>query len=86
MSSAISTLAAGHLTLVPAVREALGALGRSDIMVVAGGVIPDADRTALDAAGVSLIFSPGTPVVDAAERILEELNRRLGYAQKDAAE
>jgi methylmalonyl-CoA mutase len=82
----ISTLAAGHLTLVPAVRDALGALGRSDIMVVAGGVIPEADRAALDAAGVTIVFSPGTPVAEAAERILEELNRRLGYAQKDAAE
>jgi methylmalonyl-CoA mutase len=82
----ISTLAAGHLTLVPAVRDALAALGRTDILIVAGGVIPEADRAALDAAGVSLVFSPGTPVAEAALRILEELNIRLGYVQKDAAE
>jgi methylmalonyl-CoA mutase len=82
----ISTLAAGHLTLVPAVSDALATLGRTDIMVVAGGVIPEADRAALDAVGVSLVFSPGTPVAEAALRILEQLNRRLGYVQKDAAE
>ncbi|HEV2362990.1 MAG TPA: methylmalonyl-CoA mutase [Caulobacteraceae bacterium] len=76
-----STLAAGHLTLIPQLRAELEKLGRGDIMIVAGGVIPESDFAALRAAGAALIFPPGTIIADAAVAILEELNRRLGYAQ-----
>jgi methylmalonyl-CoA mutase len=78
----ISSLAAGHLTHVPQLREALKKLGREDIMIVAGGVIPPQDFEALRAAGAAAIFPPGTMVAEAAERLLEELNARLGYAQR----
>jgi methylmalonyl-CoA mutase len=54
-------------------------------MIVVGGVIPQQDFEALRQAGAAAIFPPGTPVADSAERLLEELNGRLGYAQKPAA-
>ncbi|MBX9761279.1 MAG: methylmalonyl-CoA mutase, partial [Beijerinckiaceae bacterium] len=82
----VSSLAAGHLTLVPELKAALEKLGRDDIMIVVGGVIPPKDFEALRRAGAAAIFPPGTPVVDAAAKLLEELNARLGYAQKPAAE
>ena len=82
----VSTLAAGHLTLVPGLQEALKAAGRSDVLVAVGGVVPPQDYDALEAAGVAAVFAPGTPVAKAALRLLEELNRRLGYAQRTAAE
>ncbi len=82
----ISSLAAGHLTLVPQVREALEKLGRSDIMIVVGGVIPPQDFAALREAGAAAIFPPGTNIAEAAASLLEELNARLGYAQRPAAE
>ena len=75
----ISTLAAGHLTLVPALKRALEEGGRPDIMVVVGGVVPPEDYEALRDAGAAAIFPPGTSVVDAAATLIEELNRRLGY-------
>ena len=81
-----STLAAGHLTLVPGLQEALKAAGRSEVLVAVGGVVPPQDYDALEAAGVAAVFAPGTPVAKAALRLLEELNRRLGYAQRSAAE
>jgi methylmalonyl-CoA mutase len=80
----ISSLAAGHLTLVPEVRASLDALGRSDIMIVVGGVIPQQDFEALREAGAAAIFPPGTVIAEAAEQLLEELNRRLGYDQRAA--
>jgi len=82
----VSSLAAGHLTLVPELKAELEKLGRDDIMIVVGGVIPPQDFEALRKAGAAAIFPPGTPVAEAAERLLEELNARLGYAQKPAAE
>ena len=82
----VSSLAAGHLTLVPELREALAKAGRPDIMIVVGGVIPPQDFDALIAAGASAIFPPGTVIADAAEKLLEELNGRLGYTQRTAAE
>ena len=82
----ISTLAAGHLAHVPALREALKARGRSDILLVVGGVVPPQDYEALKAADVAAIFAPGTVIAEAAAELLEELNRRLGYAQRPAAE
>jgi methylmalonyl-CoA mutase len=82
----ISTLAAGHLAQVPALRAELKAEGLSDLLVVVGGVVPPQDYAALEAAGVAAIFAPGTVIAEAAAKLLEELNRRLGYAQKTAAE
>ena len=82
----VSSLAAGHLTLVPEVKKALEAQGRGDIMIVVGGVIPPQDFDAVHAAGASAIFPPGTVIADAAGKLLEELNRRLGYTQSAAAE
>ena len=78
----ISSLAAGHLTLVPAVRAELDRLGRPDILLVVGGVIPPDDVAAVRAAGVSAVFPPGTAVTDAAETLLRTLNTAHGFAQK----
>jgi methylmalonyl-CoA mutase len=82
----VSSLAAGHLTLVPELKQALAKAGRPDIMIVVGGVIPPQDFEALYQAGASAIFPPGTVIADAAEKLLDELNARLGYRQRDAAE
>ena len=79
----VSSLAAGHLTLLPAVRAALDAAGRSDILLVVGGVIPPDDIAAVKAAGVAAVFLPGTVVAQAAEALLSALNERFGYSQKD---
>ncbi len=68
-----SSLAAGHLTLVPALRTALAALGRSDILVVVGGVIPPDDYPALREAGAAEIFGPGTVIAEAAHSLLDKL-------------
>jgi len=81
-----SSLAAGHLTLVPELKAALAQQGRPDIMIVVGGVIPPQDFEALIEAGASAIFPPGTVIADAAEKLLEDLNSQLGYVQRDAAE
>jgi methylmalonyl-CoA mutase len=75
----VSSLAAGHLTLVPALREALAAVGRPDIMIVVGGVIPPDDFDELYAAGASAIFPPGTVIADAAIGLVRQLGERLGY-------
>jgi methylmalonyl-CoA mutase len=66
----VNTLAAGHLTLVPALRDELAAQGRADIVVVVGGVIPPQDHDALRAAGAVAIFGPGTVLADAALELL----------------
>jgi len=76
----VSSLAAGHLTLVPALRDALAQVGRPDIMIVVGGVIPPGDFDELYAAGASAIFPPGTVIADAATGLLNKLAERLGYA------
>ncbi|GAS94158.1 methylmalonyl-CoA mutase [Mycolicibacterium canariasense] len=75
----VSSLAAGHLTLVPALRDALAAVGRPDIMIVVGGVIPPGDFDELYAAGATAIFPPGTVIADAAVGLLGKLAERLGY-------
>jgi methylmalonyl-CoA mutase len=69
----VSSLAAGHKTLVPAVIAELKKLGREDIMVIAGGVIPAQDYQYLYDAGVVAIFGPGTSVAAAGKKILEVL-------------
>ena len=68
-----SSLAAGHLTLVPALRAALDALGRPDILVVVGGVIPPDHVERLREAGAAAVFRPGTKLADAASRVLDVL-------------
>jgi methylmalonyl-CoA mutase len=75
----VSSLAAGHLTLVPALRDALAEVGRPDIMIVVGGVIPPGDFDELYAAGATAIFPPGTVIADAAIGLLHKLAERLGY-------
>jgi methylmalonyl-CoA mutase len=75
----VSSLAAGHLTLVPELVAALEAEGRGDIVVAVGGVIPPQDFPALRAAGARAIFPPGTVIADAAAELLEILAGELGY-------
>jgi len=72
-----SSLAAGHLTFVPELKRALEALGRGDIMIIVGGVVPPQDYEALYAAGAAAIFPPGTVISDAAVELLEKLNATL---------
>ncbi|MFT3863678.1 MAG: methylmalonyl-CoA mutase [Solirubrobacterales bacterium] len=81
----VSTLAAGHLTLVPALRDALQEVGRPDILVVAGGVIPPQDFEALRAAGADAIFPPGTVISEAAANLLELLIERHELELPDVA-
>jgi methylmalonyl-CoA mutase len=80
----VSTLTAGHLTLVPQLKAALDSAGRSDVMIVVGGVIPPEDVQTLLDMGASAVFPPGTVIPDAALALLQCLNQRLGYAQKAA--
>ncbi len=75
----VSSLAAGHLTLVPALRRELAELGREDILIVCGGVIPPQDYPALREAGAVAIFGPGTVIADAALGLLKSLGDRLGH-------
>lgn len=72
----VSSLAAGHLTLVPALRQELDALGREDLMIVVGGVIPDQDFDELRAAGADDIYPPGTVIATAAGRLVDQLRER----------
>ena len=72
----VSSLAAGHLTLVPALKQALHDEGRGDIMIVAGGVIPPQDVPKLEQAGVAAVFGPGTVLAEAAETMLDRLETR----------
>jgi methylmalonyl-CoA mutase len=75
-----SSLAAGHLTLVPALKSELKKLGREDIIIVVGGVIPPQDYEQLYRDGASAVFGPGTVISTAAKQLIAELNQRLGYA------
>ena len=81
----VSSLAAGHLTLVPDLRAALEKEGRGDIMIVVGGVIPPADYEALYAAGAKAVFGPGTNIPAAAADLMRKLDRALGYGAAEAA-
>jgi methylmalonyl-CoA mutase len=74
----ISSLAAAHLTLVPQLKSALEAAGRSDILIAVGGVVPAADYDALKCAGAGAIFPPGTVIAGAAVELLDALERRRG--------
>ncbi|MBO3128671.1 methylmalonyl-CoA mutase [Dermatophilus congolensis] len=72
----VSSLAAGHLTLVPALREELDKLDRPDMMIVVGGVIPEQDFAELRERGAEAIFPPGTVIPDAAVELLEKLKEQ----------
>ena len=69
-----SSLAAGHKTLVPQLIDALREQGADDVIVIAGGVIPQQDYAFLEERGVALIFGPGTPIPDAARKVLDAIN------------
>ncbi|HEY1624661.1 MAG TPA: methylmalonyl-CoA mutase [Streptosporangiaceae bacterium] len=75
----VNSLAAGHLTLVPALREELAKAGRDDIMIVVGGVIPPGDIDALREAGAAAVFPPGTVIPDAARDLVRTLAAALGH-------
>ncbi|MGY0064776.1 methylmalonyl-CoA mutase [Streptomyces sp. LZ34] len=75
----VSSLAAGHLTLVPALREQLAEAGREDITVVVGGVIPPQDVQTLHEAGAAAVFLPGTVIPDAAYELVRTLAADLGH-------
>jgi methylmalonyl-CoA mutase len=72
----VSSLAAGHLTLVPQLRDALAAEGRDDILIVVGGVVPPQDHRALKEAGAAAIFGPGTVIAEAAETLLRRIEEQ----------
>jgi methylmalonyl-CoA mutase len=75
----VNSLAAGHLTLVPALRSALAELGREDVMVVVGGVIPPDDVPTLLEMGAAAVFPPGTVIAESALTLLEKLSASLGH-------
>lgn len=77
----VSSLAAGHMTLVPSLKEELAKLGREDILIVVGGVIPAQDYAFLRENGASAIFGPGTVIPVAAQKVIEEIYKRLGYEE-----
>ncbi len=80
----VSSLAAGHLTLVPELKAELERQGRADIMIVVGGVIPPQDYEAVRKGGAEAIFPPGTVIAEAAEELVRKLNRRLGHSRAAA--
>ena len=82
----VSSLTAGHLIHIPALKEALAAERGDEIVIVLGGVIPRDDHAVLRQAGIAAIFPPGTAVAEAAITLLEALSEKLGYAQPPAAE
>jgi len=80
----VSSLAAGHLTLVPELKAELDRQGRGDIMIVVGGVVPPQDYDAVRAAGAEAIYPPGTVIAEAAEGLVAKLNERLGHGRQAA--
>ena len=74
---AMSSLAAGHKTLLPQLRDELKRLGREDIVLICGGVIPAQDYDMLYEAGVKGIYGPGTPIPASAKDVLEQIRRAL---------
>jgi methylmalonyl-CoA mutase len=77
----VSSLAAAHLTAVPELKASLKKLGREDIMIIIGGVMPPQDFDALYQSGAEAIFPPGTVIADAAEELIHKLNARLGHSE-----
>jgi len=74
----MSSLAAGHKTLLPKLIEELHNLERDDIIVIVGGVIPQQDYNYLYEHGAFAIFGPGTKIPETAEKIMEEIDKRFG--------
>jgi len=77
----VSTQAAGHTTLVPALISELKRLGAGDVIVVCGGVIPSTDYAFLEQHGVAAVFGPGTAIPSAARRLLQLIDERSGPAR-----
>lgn len=77
----VSSLAAGHKTLVPELQKELKALGREDILIIVGGVIPAQDYQVLRDMGVAAIFGPGTVIPVAAQKMIEKIYEQLGYEE-----
>jgi methylmalonyl-CoA mutase len=75
----VNSLAAGHLTLVPALRDALAEQGAGDVLIVVGGVIPPDDVPTLREMGAAAVFPPGTVIAEAAQELLTTLSARLGH-------
>jgi methylmalonyl-CoA mutase len=75
----VSSLAAGHLALLPALKQALAEQGRDDIMVVIGGVIPPDDVPTLREMGAAAVFLPGTVIAESALDLLARLREQLGH-------
>ena len=75
----VSSLAAGHLTLIPELKRELKKLDREEVIIIVGGVIPPQDFKALELAGAEAIFPPGTVIFEAAETLLDLLGTRLGH-------
>jgi methylmalonyl-CoA mutase C-terminal domain/subunit len=69
-------LSGAHMTLVPAIANEVRARGLDDVLVFAGGIIPDEDRPALEAAGIAGVFTPGSPLADITSWLEEALDRR----------
>ncbi|MEH7386730.1 cobalamin-dependent protein, partial [Bacillus sp. JJ1521] len=78
----MSSLAAGHKTLLPQLIEELRKLGREDIIAIVGGVIPAQDYDYLKEQGAAAIFGPGTVIPVAAAKVIEEIYLRLGYEEE----
>ena len=74
----LSSLGGGHATLLPRLQAELTQRGLKDLVVVLGGIVPPPERPLLEAQGVHVVFGPGTPLPEAAARVLDELERRLG--------
>jgi methylmalonyl-CoA mutase len=74
----VSSLAAGHLALTPALRKALSDAGRDDIMIVIGGVIPPEDVNTLKQMGAGAIYPPGGAIADSVRDLFEKLSAKLG--------
>jgi methylmalonyl-CoA mutase len=77
-----SSLAAGHLTFLPELKAELERLGRPDIMITVGGVIPPDDVQTLIDMGAAAVYPPGSVIAETAIDLIERLNKRLGYAQR----
>ncbi|MDS9471126.1 methylmalonyl-CoA mutase [Sporosarcina pasteurii] len=77
----VSSLAAGHKTLVPELRKALEKIGREDILIVVGGVIPAQDYEFLRENGAAAIFGPGTVIPVSAQKVIEKIYVQLGYEE-----
>ena len=73
----IPVSSSGHLTLIPQLKDELEKLGRGDILIVVGGVIPPQDYEALHEAGAAFIFGPGTNIPEAAIQLVESLTKRV---------